>query len=372
MEKRRGPPPCQSQEGCSNPAKIRKAKDGAQLCGPCFSKNFEDDVHETIVNNNLFKRGERVAIGASGGKDSTVLAYVMKTLNDRHDYGLDLQLLSIDEGIKGYRDDSLLAVEKNRVEYGLPLTILSYRDLYGWTMDDIVAKIGKKNNCTFCGVFRRQALDRGAFKIGATKLVTGHNADDMAETVLMNVLRGDIARLERCTNIVTGEEGDLPRAKPLKYCFERDIVMYARTNQLEYFYTECIYAPNAYRGYARKYVRDLEKVHPRAILDLIQSGEKVSVKKEVEMPTLKICERCGYMTSQKLCKACLLIEGLNTGNTDLGVRKSKKSKKVIVETESSKEGEGGCGSGGGGCGCAGAADETENEETRKRLKDLQF
>uniref|UniRef100_A0A8R1HX67 Cytoplasmic tRNA 2-thiolation protein 1 n=1 Tax=Caenorhabditis japonica TaxID=281687 RepID=A0A8R1HX67_CAEJA len=299
----------------------------------------------------------------------------MKTLNERHDYGLDLQLLSIDEGIKGYRDDSLLAVEKNRVEYGLPLTILSYQDLYGWTMDDIVAKIGKKNNCTFCGVFRRQALDRGAFKIGATKLVTGHNADDMAETVLMNVLRGDIARLERCTNIVTGEEGDLPRAKPLKYCFERDIVMYARTNQLEYFYTECIYAPNAYRGYARKYVRDLEKVHPKAILDLIRSGEKLAVRKEVEMPTLKTCERCGYMTSQKLCKACLLIEGLNTGNTDLGVRKTKKTR---VTDE--QQGGGGCGSGrsngtgnGNGCACAGAEDEeTENEEVRKKIRDLQF
>ena len=39
--------------------------------------------------------------------DSTVLAYVMKTLNDRYEYGLDLYLLSIDEGITGYRDDSL-------------------------------------------------------------------------------------------------------------------------------------------------------------------------------------------------------------------------------------------------------------------------
>lgn len=39
--------------------------------------------------------------------DSTVLAYVMKTLNDRYNYGLDLYLLSIDEGITGYRDDSL-------------------------------------------------------------------------------------------------------------------------------------------------------------------------------------------------------------------------------------------------------------------------
>jgi hypothetical protein len=39
--------------------------------------------------------------------DSTVLAYVMKTLNERYNYGLDLFLLSIDEGITGYRDDSL-------------------------------------------------------------------------------------------------------------------------------------------------------------------------------------------------------------------------------------------------------------------------
>lgn len=41
--------------------------------------------------------------------DSTVLAYVMKTLNDRYQYGLELFLLSIDEGITGYRDDSLEA-----------------------------------------------------------------------------------------------------------------------------------------------------------------------------------------------------------------------------------------------------------------------
>lgn len=41
-------------------------------------------------------------------------------------------------------------------QYGLPLKIVSYKDLYGWTMDEIVKMIGLKNNCTFCGVFRRQ------------------------------------------------------------------------------------------------------------------------------------------------------------------------------------------------------------------------
>jgi len=39
--------------------------------------------------------------------DSTVLAYVLKLLNERYKYGVELQLLSIDEGITGYRDDSL-------------------------------------------------------------------------------------------------------------------------------------------------------------------------------------------------------------------------------------------------------------------------
>ena len=55
-------------------------------------------------------------------------------------------------------------------------------------------QVGRKNNCTFCGVFRRQALDRGAMMLGVNKICTGHNADDIAETVVMNILRGDVAR----------------------------------------------------------------------------------------------------------------------------------------------------------------------------------
>jgi cytoplasmic tRNA 2-thiolation protein 1 len=55
-----------------------------------------------------------VALGASGGKDSTVVAHIMNHLNKKYNYGLELFLLSIDEGIKGYRDDSLETVKKNQ------------------------------------------------------------------------------------------------------------------------------------------------------------------------------------------------------------------------------------------------------------------
>lgn len=102
---------------------------------------FELEVHYTITRAKLFKPGWKVAIAASGGKDSTVLAYVLKVLNDTFDYGLQLVLLSIDEGITGYRDDSLETVKQNRDDYQMPLEILSYKDLYGWTMDEIVAEV---------------------------------------------------------------------------------------------------------------------------------------------------------------------------------------------------------------------------------------
>lgn len=131
----------------------------------------------TIESAKLFKPGEIVGIAASGGKDSTVLAHVMKLLNERYNYNLELMLLSVDEGISGYRDDSLETVKRNQQQYELPLKIVSYEELYGWTMDAIVKQVGLKNNCTFCGVFRRQALDRGAIMLKVDKICTGNSKE---------------------------------------------------------------------------------------------------------------------------------------------------------------------------------------------------
>ncbi|KAE8057331.1 hypothetical protein FH972_014032 [Carpinus fangiana] len=281
-------------------AALKRPKTLEQICRECFYEVFEEEIHHVIVENQLFKPGERIAIGSSGGKDSTVLACVLSELNRRHNYGLDLFLLSVDEGITGYRDDSLETVKRNEIQYGLPLKIVSYKDLYGWTMDEIVKTIGLKNNCTFCGVFRRQALDRGAALLKVDKLATGHNADDIAETVLLNILRGDIARLSRCTIIITGEDEPIPRCKPFKHLLSK-----------------CI------SGFAREFIKDLERIRPRAILDIIQSGENFRISTSTKMPEQGTCERCGYISSQKWCKACVLLEGLNRGLPKLGIGRSR-------------------------------------------------
>jgi cytoplasmic tRNA 2-thiolation protein 1 len=368
-------------------AHVKRPKNHQKLCKGCFISVFEEEIHHTIISSKLFSPGEKVAIGASGGKDSTVLASVMKTLNERYNYGLDLILLSIDEGITGYRDDSLETVKQNSIDYGMPLKVVSYSELYGWTMDEVVETIGKKGNCTYCGVFRRQALDRGAKLLGIKHLVTGHNADDIAETVLMNLLRGDLPRLSRSTSIITGDgSSDVRRSKPLKYSYEKEIVLYAHHKKLLYFSTECIYSPEAFRGTARSLIKNLERVRPTAILDIVRSGEDMarlvpgstasscacaalpdaitgSTKgcgsrpadgtsddadsniptsqpnpMEIEitlrpkapqkqtgngehrpaagkstepLQTRGSCKRCGYMSSQEFCQACMLLEGLN-------------------------------------------------------------
>ncbi|KAL4421680.1 hypothetical protein ABPG77_001221 [Micractinium sp. CCAP 211/92] len=324
-------------------AVLRRPKTAEQLCRECFYAALEEEVHQTITGARLFRPGERVAVAASGGKDSTVLAHMLTTLNARYNYGLDLFLLSIDEGISGYRDDSLETVKRNEETYQIPLHVFSYKDLYGWTMDEIVREIGTRSNCTFCGVFRRQALDRGAALVKADKIATGHNADDVAETVLLNIIRGDVPRLGRCANIVTGEDSPLPRVKPFKYTYEKEIVMYAYFKKLDYFSTECIYAPFAARGFAREFVKDLEAARPRAIVDLIRSAEQFRVPGlgdaagTTALPQPGSCERCGYISSQPVCKACLLLEGLNKGLPRLGVSRTRRAPKAAKPGPSQAE-----------------------------------
>ena len=92
--------------------------------------------------------------------------------------------------------------------------------------------------------------------------------------------------------------------------------MYAHFKKLDYFSTECIYSPNAYRGYVRELIKDLEATRPSTIIDIIHSAESRKIDTSaVKMPKLMACTLCGFMSSNTICKACVLLEGLNSGKT---------------------------------------------------------
>jgi len=99
--------------------------------------------------------------------------------------------------------------------------------------------------------------------------------------------------------------------------------MYAYFKKLDYFSTECIYSPNAYRGFACDFIKGLEQIRPRAIRDIIRSGENFRVSSSAKMPEQGVCERCGYISSQKWCKACVLIDGLKRGLPKRGINRTR-------------------------------------------------
>lgn len=296
----------------AEPARLQRLKHPQKkACPACFFSHFEEEVKHTLDAEGLYVRGETIALAVSGGKDSTVLLHVLHTLNERHGLQLDLQMVAVDEGIAGYRDHSLKAVQENAELYGLSLTILSYKELFGLDMDEVVRRKGFKCSCTYCGVFRRRAMDLGAAKVKASRLFTGHNVDDVAETVLLNALKGDAHKLASCSQTVSGrdvgEESLLPfkKCKPLKYCFEKEIVLYAHYKKLVYFSNECTYAKEAFRGPLKELIKGINELRPGLLEHMVSETQHLALKKSQGTKTKINCGVCGEISSNPTCKVCL-------------------------------------------------------------------
>ena len=114
----------------------------------------------------------------------------------------DVELIAgvVDEGIDGYRAPSIDCAEKLCNMLNVQFERISYPDLSFPEMDNVVKLLPviSKNNveadgmmpCSFCGVFRRQGLNSLANRIGADVIALGHNLDDVAQSVLMNMQKG--------------------------------------------------------------------------------------------------------------------------------------------------------------------------------------
>ena len=63
------------------------------------------------------------------------------------------------------------------------------------------------------------------------------------------------------------------------------------------------------------------------------SGEQLRFKETVKKPVRGTCDRCGFVSSQQPCKACVLLEGLNRGLPKLGIGKKSKGDRMIAEQE---------------------------------------
>jgi len=261
---------------------------------------------------------DRVAVAISGGKDSAVLLHVLHQIESGYPDS-EVIPVTIDEGIQGYRNKALESAHELCRSLDLKLEVLSFKSLFGYSLDEIVQhRTGDSfGACSYCGVFRRRALNTAAQNLEADVIATGHNLDDEIQTVLMNLLRGDSGRIAR-TNVPREEtvEGFVPRIKPLIEITERDVVAYAHFLALPYHDIPCPYAEEAYRNDVRVFLNDMEYRRPGTLLATLRSSEAMTNAFR-QAPTkweFTRCEKCNAPSPSKLCKACELLESIGRKN----------------------------------------------------------
>ncbi len=297
---------------CGSSSVIFIRYSGAHLCTSHFQEYVEHRVKQEI-RRELDLGGEptKIAVGLSGGKDSTTaLVLLHRYLGNRRD--VTLEAVTVDEGIDGYRPPSLEIARALCSELSVRHHVVAYRDLTGFDMDRVVHLDPDAIPCSYCGVFRRHALNQAAVDLGADYLATGLNLDDTAESILMNVARGDVARLARLGPHDRVQPGLVPRLQPLRMVPELEVYLYAYLNGFRFHDATCPYATRAQRGQFKEIIHRLEEESPGTRHAIVSGHDELRPVLQAAWPAASLheCVRCGAPTVRPVCKACEMRERL--------------------------------------------------------------
>lgn len=282
----------------------RAVSDNPAECAPHFIATFEAKVKATIERFGLIGRGETIAVAVSGGKDSQTIAYILHKL-----YGDAVTAIAIDEGIPGYRDQKLADLRVFCEMYGVPLRVYSFREAFGKPLNDFLSRGAPP--CRSCGVMRRHLLNK--YASGSDVIATGHNLDDECQSIIMNLLKGNLSMMARIgpRSGVGGREGFTQRVKPLYLCTEKEIATYAFLMKFPVQFNECPHADEGFRSCVRDALNELEMVRPGTKLRLVEHF--LSIRPDADCARLRCtelrsCERCGSPAAGTICSTCKVVE----------------------------------------------------------------
>ena len=261
-------------------------------------------VKKTINKYKMFEYDSRIAVGVSGGKDSLALLRLLHIIEERQQKA-ELVAVCIDEGVSGYRDEALRIAKNHCKELDVEMKVLSFKDLFDETMDEIAVKERDLGTCSYCGVLRRRALNEAAKQVDADRLATGHNLDDMAQTVLLNVLRGDVKRINSFNPGGQELEGYIRRVKPLCEVPEKETTYYAFINNMEFQSVPCPYADEAMRTDARRFLNQMEHKRAGTKFTMYQTGLRIR-NDTPRNDVVNHCIICGAPTTEEICRTCQL------------------------------------------------------------------
>jgi uncharacterized protein (TIGR00269 family) len=291
---------------------------GERLCKKCFTESIEEKVRLTISKYKMFSYRDRIAIAVSGGKDSISLLRIIAKME--HSYPkASFAAVTVDEGIKGYRDEALRITAENCKELGIDNHVVSFSRLFGFTLDEIVARMRKDHEneltpCAYCGVLRRRALNVAAREVGANKIATAHTLDDEVQTILMNIFRGDVSRLAAEKPVTNQVHPKLvQKVKPFCEIPEKESALYAYAKKIEFQRTPCPYASEALRNDVRTMINRMEEKHAGTKFTIFKTMERLrpALEEGADRGDFKTCLECGEPAASDLCKTCELLKQLS-------------------------------------------------------------
>ena len=299
---------------CKNSqAFYRREYEGVSLCKGCFRASIERKVRRTISSWQMFSPEDHVAVAVSGGKDSVTLLLVLKKLTSRFPR-TRITAVTVDEGIAGYREEAVQLASEYCQKLGIDHEIVSFNEIFGGELDVFLeSKKERLSACSYCGVFRRKAINVAARRVGANKIATAHNLDDVLQTYLLNILEGDVERFVRFSPLLQDPRGQfLTRVKPLCEVPEREVALYGYTEGLRFQSASCPYMGEALRNELRSIFNRLEIAHPGVLFSAYRAMLKLRSLAEpgVAQSTLQSCEKCGEPSVGSICEACRMSGGV--------------------------------------------------------------
>ncbi|MBI5347348.1 MAG: TIGR00269 family protein [Candidatus Aenigmarchaeota archaeon] len=287
---------------CGSKAVYERKTEGSFYCDDCLARQVEKRFQKTISENKLVKAGDTIAVALSGGKDSSALLYM---LNNSKNPKTEIFAISIDEGIRG-RGICLEKASCLTKKLGIRHFIFSFEEELGITIDSIK----DRKTCTYCGVFKRNLINKKARELGANKIAVGHNLNDEAQSILLNFLRGDCNHFQRLGADPVKDKKFVHRIKPLRDIPEAEIVLYARIKKIPHINRRCIYSYDNQRRDILNMLDSLEKKYPGTIFQIVKFYDRIKpLVSKSDKVSIGYCDRCGE-PGGKLCKSCQLLTEL--------------------------------------------------------------
>ena len=301
-------------DNCENQAAYTRKYSGQKLCSQCFSKSIVRKTAKTISKYKMIQHNDLVAVAVSGGKDSLALLKIIHEMASTHHF--KIIVITIDEGIPGYRNEALEIVEKFCSELNVKHKVYSYKDLFELTLDEALELRDneKTSSCSICGTLRRRAIDYAAKDVGANVIATGHNLDDTLQTFVINMLSGDTNKIGWMDPDTS--KNSLRKIKPFCEIYESEIVFYAFTNDLPFQSEPCPHMNEGIRTEIREFLNSLETQHSGIKNNLYQSILKISqIVKKSNNKQKTICEKCGNACTGNVCSVCSMVLKLKENQT---------------------------------------------------------